>query len=535
MVGTTRIATLSRALSHAPLRRALTAYAAASLAEYAAYFTVILIAFEKGGASAAGLAAAIQLAPSILVPMIIKLMSHRIANPVRWSLIWLTAVLVVAALVTTGASLWAIVAVAAIRSVGYSLARPIHLAVVPVHSASASDLTAGMVVTGWIDAGGAIGGPAIAALVLGFGNPSSVFAVAAILSAVGAAMSPRAGLVVGSRTRRAGGTVLGLSGAKPLFAYKTVSAMMSGSTDVIIVLVALQLLGLGEEGAGYMVSLIGVGELIGSLFLISLLGRRSLTGMLGVAAMGRGATLSLLGVVPQAVPLIAIGGAFKPTHRVVQRLLLQRITPPDRYMQVFGVNEAFDIAGQALGAAIVPLLVFVFGLQTSVVIAGAILPIVFLALSRAFMSIDSRSTASPGVLDVLEDATWMSGMPDDVVDYLARTGVVERISEDAVLIRQGDSLAESAWVVLEGELDVLIDGVRLAAVGRADLVGEMALLHRAPRNADVIARTDATVLRLDHATFLDVLLGGRGGGAHVEAIASARAAQNENRRGGSAE
>ncbi len=527
MVGTKRIATLKRALSHASLRRELTAYAAASLAEYAAYFTVILVAFERGGASAAGFAAAIQLAPSLLVPVIIKALAPRVANPMRGSLLWLAVLLFSSAVVAAGAPLWVIVLVAALRSIGYSLARPIHLAVVPVHSESAPDLTAGMVVTGWIDAIGAIGGPALAAFVLGFGSAMWVFTVAAFLTAIGAAMSPTAGLVVRSRAASAPASVLHISGSKPLLAYKTVSAMMSGSTDVIIVLVALQLLGMTEEVAGYMASLIGVGELIGSLFLVSLIGRRSLTGMLGFSALGRGATLSLLGVIPQAVPLIVIGGGFRPTHRVVQRLLLQKITPPDRYMQVFGVSEAFDVGGQAMGAALVPLLVLGFGLETSVVIAGSLLPLTFVLLSRAFAAIDHRSAIPLEVLEVLEGASWSAGLPDDVIEYLARTGVVESVSAGDVLIRQGDTAAQSAWVVLNGEFEVLIDAKPRAVIKRADLVGEMALLHGQPRNADVIARSEASVLRVDRATFLDVLVGGRGGGERIEAVAKTRATNNE--------
>lgn len=535
MVRIDRLATLRRALSNTALRRALMAYAASSLAEYAAYFTVILIAFEQGGPSAAGVAAAMQFVPSIAVPLIIKRIAPRLANPVRWSLLWLAGLLGLAAMLPTDGSLWVLVSVAALRSVGYSLARPMHLAVVPVHSASASDVTSGMVVTGWIDAGGAIGGPALAALVLGLSGGSSVFAVAALLAVLGAALSPSAGLVVGPRSRSGSASVLQLQGMRPLLTYKFVSAMMSGATDVIIVLVALQLLGLGQEGAGYLTSLIGVGELIGSLFLISLLGRKALTGMLGVSALGRGATLSLLGVVPQAVPLIVIGGGFRPANRVIQRLLLQRITPPDRYMQVFGVNEVFDIIGQAIGAIMVPLLVILFGLETSVVIAGALLPLVFVSLIRAFTRIDARSIVQPDVLAVLEDAPWLAILPDDVVEYLARTGEVETLAEGDLLISQGDTTAESAWIVLAGEFDVFIDGQPRARLGPTDLVGEMALLHGEPRNADVTARTAASVLRLDRVTFLDVLLGGRTGGTHVEAVASARAAHNEDRTPTSAE
>jgi MFS family permease len=521
--------TLAHALSHAMMRRALITYALVSVVEYAAYFTVILIAFDAGGGSLAGVAAAVQLAPSVLVPLIIRWVDRRHLAPMRFALVWVFSGLVAGALAAGSAPVWAVIAAAALRSLGHSLARPIHMAVVPVHAERTSDATAAMVVTGWIDAGGAMIGPALAGAILALLNPSAVFVAMSVLCLVGLWLSPVTGEVVGSGADRVERSVFSIRGAKSMLVYKTIAAALSGSTDVIVVLVAIELLGLGDDGAGYLASLIGIGELAGSLLLLSLLGRARLRGALGSAAFGRGALVSLVGVLPQAFPLFVLAGGFRPAHRVVQRLLLQRITPPDRYMRMFGVSEAFDSGGQALGAAIVPLLVLVFDVRWAIVIAGAFLPLTFLAMRRAFADIDDRAVIPQPIIDALSGSPIFDGLSADAVEYLARTSTAMSIGPGERLMAQGDVHADAAWLILAGAVDVVIDGEAVARLRRPDLVGEIALIHSAPRNASVVAHTACELLRIDHETFLDVVVGGRSGGDHVRVLAARRIEENDRR------
>lgn len=521
--------TLAKAVENRPMRRALITYALVSVIEFAVYFTVILVAFEAGGGGLAGLAAAAQLAPSVLVPIVIRWIDRGHVAPMRFTLVWLFVGLAVGAVVVAAGPVWLTIGLAALRSLAYSLARPIHLAVIPVHAEHTADATAAMVVTGWIDAIGAMLGPAIAGAILSASDSSAVLVLMAGLALVALWLSPRTGEVVGTGPARATRSVMSVRGARSMLAYKTAAAALSGATDVVVVLVAIDMLGLGDDGAGYLASLVGVGELVGALLLISVLGRVRLRGVLGLAALGRGASVSLLGLVPQAFPLLALAGGFRPVHRVVQRIMLQRITPPDRYMRMFGVTEAFDSGGQALGAALVPLLVVVFGVEPAIVISGALLPLAFVAWSRAFRDIDSRAVIPQSTIQTLQEVPGFEGLSGDVLEYLARTCLPVQLAAGERLVTQGDEDADAAWVISSGEVDVVIDGRTVARLGRPELVGEIALIHEQHRNADVVGSTPSELLRIDHETFLDVVVGGRCGGEHVRVLADRRVEENHRR------
>ena len=73
-----------------------------------------------------------------------------------------------------------------------------------------------------------------------------------------------------------------------------------------------------------------------------------------------------------------------------------------------------------------------------------------------------------------------------------------------VLIRQGE-LGDAAYVVMKGEFEVQKQTgqslIKIDVRNSGDVVGEMALLSRAPRNATLIAKTDGEVLRIPQEAF----------------------------------
>ena len=78
------------------------------------------------------------------------------------------------------------------------------------------------------------------------------------------------------------------------------------------------------------------------------------------------------------------------------------------------------------------------------------------------------------------------------------------LSQGRELTHQGGRGYEFV-IVLEGSVDVLIDGKVVATCGAGDFFGEMALLEDRPRTATVIAKTDVTVDVIGRPEFLVLL------------------------------
>ncbi len=77
------------------------------------------------------------------------------------------------------------------------------------------------------------------------------------------------------------------------------------------------------------------------------------------------------------------------------------------------------------------------------------------------------------------------------------------------LFLQGDA-ADAAYVILEGRADILLKtpggDVKVAELGRNQIVGEMAIISDTPRSATVVAGEASAALRIDKRVFLDLLV-----------------------------
>jgi CRP-like cAMP-binding protein len=58
------------------------------------------------------------------------------------------------------------------------------------------------------------------------------------------------------------------------------------------------------------------------------------------------------------------------------------------------------------------------------------------------------------------------------------------------------------YVVLEGDVDIMLRGKHLESVAPGGVFGEMALIDHRERSADVIAKTDVKVAPIDQKRFL---------------------------------
>jgi CRP-like cAMP-binding protein len=70
----------------------------------------------------------------------------------------------------------------------------------------------------------------------------------------------------------------------------------------------------------------------------------------------------------------------------------------------------------------------------------------------------------------------------------------------AVLFQQGDP-GDSMFAVIEGELDVVVDGAVVDHIGVGRIFGEVALVERSPRTATVVASSRCVLASVDQRQF----------------------------------
>jgi CRP-like cAMP-binding protein len=97
----------------------------------------------------------------------------------------------------------------------------------------------------------------------------------------------------------------------------------------------------------------------------------------------------------------------------------------------------------------------------------------------------------------LKEIPIFSHLSDDEAKRLAAFASETSVAEGQILMKQGDYSTELIGIQ-EGTADVIQDGEKIASLGQGDLIGEMGLLEREPRNADVIATSPMRVMKLTH-------------------------------------
>ncbi len=70
-------------------------------------------------------------------------------------------------------------------------------------------------------------------------------------------------------------------------------------------------------------------------------------------------------------------------------------------------------------------------------------------------------------------------------------------ADGQILMKEGDYSTELI-AIEEGTADVIQGGKKIASLNPGDLIGEMGLINREPRNADVIATSPMRLIKLTH-------------------------------------
>ncbi len=116
------------------------------------------------------------------------------------------------------------------------------------------------------------------------------------------------------------------------------------------------------------------------------------------------------------------------------------------------------------------------------------------------------------VAEILRGLPYFSDLEDELLDRVCAASDQIEIDPQHTSIEE-KSHSEEMYVIVEGRLEVWKTGptrnIVLATLGPGDVVGEMALLDKAPRTASVTSTTDSTLIRIPASAFEDLITDSR--------------------------
>ena len=281
---------------------------------------------------------------------------------------------------------------------------------------------------------------------------------------------------------------------------------------------ALELLGIGETGVGYLNAALGVGGLVGGFVaLVSAAGGR-LAAIFGVGVSLYSLPLLLVGFFPSvpsallALALIGLGNSLVDVNALT---IMQRTVPDEVLGRVLGALQGMLLGSIGVGALLAPALIGLLGIESALIVTGFLLPAFVLLRAGRLRAIDAR-TMAPAGLELLRRVPFLAPLPELSLEHLARS-LVEVVSPPGtVVIREGEP-GDRFYVIGAGEVE--IGGTRF---GPGEGFGEIALLQDVPRTATVTAVTEVTLYSLERDEFIAAVTGHEPANAAADAVVAAR-------------
>ena len=264
--------------------------------------------------------------------------------------------------------------------------------------------------------------------------------------------------------------------------------LVAGALEVLIVIVALQLLHAGNAGVGWLNAAIGVGGLLGAIVAAALAGRKRLARDFGLGLLLFGLPLALAAAWTNTaftVVLFAAIGIGNTIVDVSSITLMQRTAAGEVLARVFGVLESLIFATLAVGALATPALVAAIGPRPALVVAGVLLPAVLVPLWPRLAAIDASARVPSAPLELLRAIPLFAPLPPPVLERLAASAAKVTAPPGAAVVEQG-APGDLFYVVASGR------PVGRARPGRL-LRGDRLASQRAPDRDRARARPAAPV------------------------------------------
>jgi MFS family permease len=541
--------------------RVVVAYGGFTIGEWGTWIAMLVYAFDRGGATAAGIVAIVQLIPAAILAPVAAGIGDRhprermlIASYVAQA----ATMAITAAALAVDAPIPVVYALAASSTVAVTLTRPAHGSILPSLARTPDELTSGNVASGTMQTLGILIAPALAGVLLAASGAGAVFAATAGICAVaavvvwpvrterptvGRAPSARPASASGERERDGSGpgglvqadddvqadadggaievetetvglvdglrVLLGHRGSRTIVLLIASGSVIEGALDVIAVVLALDLLNLGEGGVGLLGSAVGAGGLIGAASAAFLVGRSRLALPFALGLLLWSVPLAIVGALP--LPLVAIGlflvaGVGRSLMDIAGRTLLQRVAPDDALSGIFGALEGLHDVMLGVGSLAVPALIAILGPRPALVVAGLWLPVVVVLAWRALRAADDRAVVHVHELRLLRALPMFAALSPPTIERLSAHLARLEVAPGGWVIREGER-GDRFYLIDGGSAEVEIDGRVVRTLGPGAGFGEIALIRDVARTASVRAIEPLSLFALERSLFVEAVTG----------------------------
>lgn len=105
------------------------------------------------------------------------------------------------------------------------------------------------------------------------------------------------------------------------------------------------------------------------------------------------------------------------------------------------------------------------------------------------------SSINDELIDLLKTSSEVGLFSNDLIQQLTPFATSVLVNKNQSILKSGE-LNDSIYILIEGELDILVQGEKVAVINqRGNIVGEMSIISSLPCNADVIASSESKLLK----------------------------------------
>jgi MFS family permease len=548
-------------LGNRPLTRLLAGEFISGIGDWLYIVAIFVVIYRQSGdAALVGAFGGIRLLPYVFLSVPAGIIADRfdrrmvllVSDLFRGALM-----VVMAVLVQSNGSTLLIAALAILAACGSTFFYPAMGAYVPALARDESQIGPANSAVATIQNISFILGPAVGGLVLALGSVTLAFVINALSFLVIAAVlwtlppsfakreaAPEAepeaeataepGTAAAAQAGTTSGAATAIPGAAPsaprafmgvplmpasgLLVVQLIGGFLGGGYQVITVILAIDVLGAGEQGNGYLNAAIGIGGLLGGFLAGALVLRRHLglplaigAVIMGIGTIALGASTSL----PLALATIAIGSAGALIIDIVSTTIFQQLVPDALRGRAFGILMMLGTLTGAVGAFVLPTLLAQVGVFPSLAVAGTA-GIVITIIGTLMIGNAAERPLSPyeTTIERIITLPLFTGVPRARLQSAMRKVAERPVAAGEAVVRQGEP-ADTFYIITKGEFAVSraetpgSEPTLLRTLGPDEVFGELGLLNQAPRSATVAAETDGVVLAMKAEDFL-ALVGAEG-------------------------